>query len=508
MVDISPEANIFSIFRKISYKSWYALAEFVDNSVSSWENWDSKYPIQDRPRKLKVEIDINSGGPNPHIEIRDNASGIAWDDFERAFKVASLPPDRTGLNEFGMGMKTAGFWFANRWSVRTSAFGESTTRTMKFDLAKILAEQTKSIEPELGPGMPTQHFTTIRLENLNQIPKGLSVTKIKNHLTGIYREFIRQGHLELVVNGEILKFDEPAILRAKHAGVDTSEEIIWRKNIEFAMPSGRRVKGFAAIREAGNTALAGFALFRKSRLIEGSFDEPFRPFEIFGQGNKYASQRLIGEFHLEGFEVTHTKDAIQWADGELEDFVSKVKAQLSSEPINVLRQVDKYRKSEKPGPEIIQAALRNLREFMTPGLSKSVEILEPRSADLEVSIPETILVSDGETVSTELKFETLNHGNWIVNVVGHTDVSKTDFFEVGVNNKITDESGIQVNIVEVQVNLAHPFSSQYLGANLENAEVILAFASALAVSLAIGKSVGAKSNFIVSYLNELVKFSK
>ena len=36
---------------------------------------------------------------------------------------AAIPPDRSGLSEFGMGMKSAACWFAPRWSVRTKALG-------------------------------------------------------------------------------------------------------------------------------------------------------------------------------------------------------------------------------------------------------------------------------------------------------------------------------------------------------------------------------------------------
>ena len=507
MVDISPEANIFSIFKKISYKSWYALGEFVDNSVSSWETWGAKYPIEKRPNRLRVEIDVSSSGPNPYIEIRDNASGIAFSEFERAFKVASIPPDRTGLNEFGMGMKTAGFWFSNKWSVRTSSFGDSTSRTMHFDLTKILKEQTKSIDPAVSPSTPEQHFTTIRLDDLNQIPKGLSVTKIKNHLTGMYREFIRQGHLELIFNGEVLRFEEPQILKAKPAGAENSEEIIWRKNIDFSMPGGKQVKGFVAIRETGNTSLAGFALFRKSRLIEGSYDEPYRPADIFGKGNSYPSQRLFGEFHLDGFEVTHTKDAIQWEEGEQEAFVAKIKSLISSEPMNLLRQVDKYRKGNRVAPEIIQEALTNLREFMSAGLGKSVGAMAPSISDLERTLPENVSSLSNNAISTELRFYAGDNGNWIVKVSGISEPARTDFIQVGAETASIDEDGKAMREVQVQVNLGHQFAAQYIGPNLENSEVLLAFCSYLGVALALGKTIGAKSNHIVEYLNQLLRVS-
>jgi len=89
--------------------------------------------IDDENHKLRVSIEIDSedGG---RITIRDNAAGIAEADFLRAFRPAQLPPNRTGLSEFGMGMKSAACWFAPKWSVRTSALGELVERTVVFDI--------------------------------------------------------------------------------------------------------------------------------------------------------------------------------------------------------------------------------------------------------------------------------------------------------------------------------------------------------------------------------------
>ena len=69
--------------------------------------------------------------------------------------------------------------------------------------------------------------------------------------------------------------------------------------------------GFAAIREVASTSRAGFALFRRRRLIQGSGDEGYRPALIFGGSNSYRYQRVFGELHLEGFEVSHTKDGFR-----------------------------------------------------------------------------------------------------------------------------------------------------------------------------------------------------
>ena len=118
-VNIRPSVSVLSVLKHLNYKPWFALAEFVDNAIqSALSNERQLRAALGKNYKLKVEIEITpeDGG---QIVVRDNAGGIALADFPRAFRPADIPPDRSGLSEFGMGMKSAAFWFASRWSVRT-----------------------------------------------------------------------------------------------------------------------------------------------------------------------------------------------------------------------------------------------------------------------------------------------------------------------------------------------------------------------------------------------------
>ena len=54
---------------------------------------------------LEVKIRINK--EEDTIYIGDNAAGIGVNNYWRAFEPANIPTDNTGLNEYGMGMKTA-----------------------------------------------------------------------------------------------------------------------------------------------------------------------------------------------------------------------------------------------------------------------------------------------------------------------------------------------------------------------------------------------------------------
>ncbi len=107
-----------------------------------------------------------------------------------------------------------------------------------------------------------------------------------------------------------------------------------------------RAHGFAAIRDRASTSGAGFALFRRRRVIQGSGDEGYRPERIFGKSNTYAYQRIFGELHLEGFEVTHTKDGFKWDENE-ETFLDLLREELSKEAMPLLQQARLHRVGER-----------------------------------------------------------------------------------------------------------------------------------------------------------------
>lgn len=118
-IEIRPEVTMLSVLRHLNYKAWFALAEFIDNSLQSYlANREALEAIHGQDFRLEVNVQIESSGPGL-IVVTDNAAGISTADFPRAFRAAQVPTDRTGLSEFGMGMKSAACWFSERWSVRT-----------------------------------------------------------------------------------------------------------------------------------------------------------------------------------------------------------------------------------------------------------------------------------------------------------------------------------------------------------------------------------------------------
>src|SRR5262249_19046037 len=143
----------------------------------------------------------------------------------------------------------------------------------------------------------------------------------------------------------------------------------WKKPIDFDFGDGLSVHGFAALRETANTARAGFALFRRGRVIQGSGDEGYRPPSIFGSSNSYRYQRVFGELHLDGFEVSHTKDGFRWDENE-QPFLDLLREHLDAEDLPLLKQAEGYRVRVARAQLTIAAtqAVTNTTDAMQSGL--------------------------------------------------------------------------------------------------------------------------------------------
>jgi len=504
-IDIRPEVNILSVLRHLNYKPWFAMAEFVDNALGSY----LASPVESRAVPLVVRIDLSTEGSG-RIVIADNAAGISLADFPRAFRAAQVPPDRTGLSEFGMGMKSAASWFAKRWSVRTSVAGDPVERSVTFDLDQITEMNIGSLEVEEIPADPAAHFTVVELRDLNHVPQTQTLTKIKSHLTSIYRTFLRSGVMQLRFRGELLSYEEVDALVAPRAGADGGPSVRWIKDIDFTLSDGKWVRGFAGVRAVGSTSQAGFALFRRDRLILGSHDETYRPVEIFGRSNTYTYQRLYGELSLTGFEVSHTKDGFRWDEQE-EEFLRLVAEQIRSEPLNLFAQASGYRaKSIVDLIAPIELAASSVAEAVGEHFDAVLAAIAD-APDPTESLPDEIsFIAAPRSIRRTIE-PTINGVSWVIDIEATLDSVGDDWLRVGAAEDVpTAGPAMPKSRIEVEVSLGHPFSRKFLGATNENSELIIAVASAFALALALGKLSGSKSYRILAHLNALVRdtFSK
>jgi hypothetical protein len=490
---------MLSVLRHLNYKAWYALAEFVDNALQSYiKNKEALQQIHGPGFRLKVAIEISQqdGGT---ITIRDNAGGIPLSEYERAFRPAAVPLDRSGLSEFGMGMKSAACWFSREWYVRTSALGEAREGEVRFDIASIVEKELEDLDIIITPAEVNSHYTEVVLRNLYKVPQGRTLAKIKEHLASIYRIFIREGEIELFFNREALQYNTPAILQAPFYKDPEGMPVQWLKEVSIPLSDGRKVYGMAAIRAVGSTSDAGFALFRRRRLIEGSADEAYRPEAIFGKSNSFAYQRLFGELHFVNFGVSHTKDGLQWDDVE-EGILAVLREQLDEQPLPLLTQAREYRL--KPKRE-------DLTKAVTTAITSTVATIQregPRALEqLDSKPPVESVPLDLEPVSgsTEREIEVVRHGRrWIITLEASDDPSIGSW--VDVFERDVREDG--AHHIGVRLALSHPFTQRFASADATALEPLLRIAAALALAETAARESGVRlAGTIRRNFNELLR---
>lgn len=510
-INIRPSVSILSALRHLNYKTWFALAEFVDNAIDSYlKNERELKAVEGEDFKLKVWIIINS--TNNKLTIIDNAAGIHQKDFERALKTAEIPPINTGLSEFGMGMKSAACWFSDYWTVKSTALGENVRRKVTFDVQKIVAQRIENLDVSNDLANKNEHGTTIELQKVHNLPQRRSIGKIKEHLTSIYRDFIRQGILELYFNDEVLLFDEPNILTAPFYKTPNSEPIYWRKDIpeNFEIREGLKVtKGFVAILETMEAGKSGLAIFRRGRVILGSADEGFKPYEIFAQAGSFKDKRIFGEIHVEGFQVSHTKDGFK-NDNDMQTFVELIAGFLDESP-SLLKQAEGYRVRptdkdyQKSATEIVKQTVETAKKNVPNTVKQMVaEERESEKPEQELS-PANQEKSSYETF--EIKF---NNTDWLIDVELSWDTNLTNWIELGdkFTKKYQDDNPKlyrNIRCVGIRLALRHPFCEKFASTDKTRIAPLLRLAVAIGLSEIIARESGVNnSSFFRNNINKLL----
>ena len=507
-VSIRPGVAMLGLFPHMKYEPWYALGELVDNGIQSYLSNRDRLRDADPDYRLRIEIEIDKsqGGS---IVVRDNAAGIAHGDWHRAFLVAEPPADASGLSQFGVGMKAACCWFAKNWSLRTSHLGEETIRSVAFDVPEIVRTRDETLTVVDEPTDWRTHFTEIRMTNLYRTPQTKTQAKIKEYLGAIYRQFLRNGDVELLFNGEPITFQEHPVLTAPLWSTPDGPPITWRKEVDLRLDSGRRVKGFVAIREKGATRSAGLALFYRNKVVTGAGEDTYRPEEIFGRSNDFRSQRVFGELHMDDFNVTYTKDALVWYDEE-EEFIEQLRAELDAQPMPLLRQAKEYRSRQ------VDPAPKDLAEDLVRGIVAALNgsTAVGQVATLPVSThddesdggdPQSV-VENGEGGASEhlqadqdLDLAILGEV-WRVAVRLVSDEGTASWLTV-----LPDQSGAERRL-SLTVNQAHPFMRAYCELPGQELEPVWRVAVALGLGQELARRSGAKQPGLVTmHVNNLLR---
>lgn len=453
-VSIKIQTGVYGQFRNLNNKVWFALGEYVDNAVQSFENNKERLRKANKG-KYQFEVRINIDRENDFIKIYDNAAGIDSKNFQRAFEPANIPIDNTGLHEFGMGMKTASIWLADLWSVKTAALDEDQERFVEFDLVKVLAEEKEVLIVKNSAVSKGTHYTELVLQKLSKnAPSVMQMDKIRRHLSSIYRKFIRSGDMKLFINDEELISEEPEILKAPFHTNPKGKPIEWKKNINFS--SGKyKVKGFIAILSTMSTnEVNGLSLFRRGRVIEGSHDEKYRPKAICGQMGSPRYKRIFGELELEGFAVSFNKGSFQEQE-DLEALMEALQKEISSKDFDLYNQAEKYikPKTDESNVKVAKNIVSTLKKTTKQtNLKEKVETSIKEIDNKSIASNNAKLTKKAKSIDTHEDIIEIKDEKYKLRLELITEPDITYLYTL-----FTEEDELFAKKITYKINLAHPF---------------------------------------------------
>lgn len=316
---IGPQA--LSAYSRLSYTMWHALAEFIDNSTQSRKNYEGVIDEVLREEGSPLVVDIVHDKVNRRIMITDNSIGMTRQDLTNALRVAHPTADSTGRSKYGMGMKTAACWIGKHWRVITSEWGSGEEWTADVDVEAI-AQRGAKVPLSVQTVGTDKHFTTIEISDLNRNIQKRTEENIRAYLGSMYRNDIIAGELKLLYGGEEILAPDEAPFDTDAAGRPMKLDL---QGLEVG---GKPITGWVGVLRKGGRKFGGFSLFQNGRQIQG-FPTAWKPRAIFGGvddegANNLVAQRLTGVLNLDGFEVSHTKDAILFQGDEEDELETKL----------------------------------------------------------------------------------------------------------------------------------------------------------------------------------------
>ena len=496
MAKISFKATqgVYLTYKSYTYKAPQVFGEFIDNSIQSYENNKNTFRTIDANYKLRVEIivDWELGEDNvvkaKSITIHDNAAGMTAQEFSEAFNLADGDIARSGMNEFGVGMKAAAAWLGNRWIIESTSLSDHITRTLDVNLTDICSKNIQELDSKETFEPNKKSGTTVTITELwpeNVIKKNGTEDLIKS-IASIYRYFLRSNEMDIYINDTLLHFAEYETLVAPSYKDPDGPDITWRCPVTVSDKSGHKLSGFVALLKDTADEKRGVVIMRKHRVVMG-FDPKDRTVgaEFNGQigSNKY--RRVYGELEIEGFNVAFGKNQVNDQDA-LEALCSMAAGKLKINGLSLLTQGAQYRKkARKSQPPIHHALASTMEETIPSTVDKPAFPAESEPIQFSPNPPESASHSEKALLSSgTFKF---GGNDYRISIESGTESNELFW------NNLSQKSN---NMLICEVNLNHPFFAVYG----RPSEQILAMIKAL--SIAKFKATADNGGSAIAMMNE------
>ncbi len=361
-IDLTPDKSLMEKIGYVGFSSEQAFAEFVDNALDARHDEKSGLTLLDGPVTVKILL------TRDRISCEDDSSGI--ENPKDCLRLgSSIKQDMLGA--FGLGMKTAAMSFGRHITVESKRVRSPEGFKIVIDLDMWYEDPKWEATIEFFPAPKNDHYTRILVGKLHIDPT-LSDTKIVKEGIGFrFSEFISNGELRVLVNGDECRFEPPEFMDKetfeglrKELGIGVNELPQTRRNFGFELHSRNKelpIHGWVDILAKGSlTGRFGFNLYRGKRLIQS--------FEKIGVRNHPSHARIFGHIYLPmGFPVTFTKDAI-----EIQRSVALDLRQKMVEICRIHRKISEKLAAKKRYLQLKPTTMKRLEEYLS-NIEKAVK---------------------------------------------------------------------------------------------------------------------------------------
>ena len=223
-------------------------------------------------------------------------------------------------------------------------------------------------------------------------------------------------------------------------------------------------------------------------------------------------QRLFGELHLSGFEVSHTKDGFRWEESE-EELVRELRKALQASDFPILDQASNYRAKglQRDHKDSAQRALDSLEDALQRDsgeqLGRALEEIEREPND---PLPKATVPSAkpfrpaGEDILKTFSLP-YNGQEWQVNIVLSYDDTPRSWYEITDFAEDVEKAPRQLGI---RLSMAHPFMDLYCDGSPIQTEALVRIAVCLALAETVARDSGQKfAGLVRTNFNELLRLA-
>jgi hypothetical protein len=275
----------------------------------------------------------------------------------------------------------------------------------------------------------------------------------------------------------------------------------------------KRVEGWIGLLRKISTKKAGLSVFRRGRLVEGSHDETWRPEELFKEAGSYPYKSIVGELTVVGFNVSHTKDGIDWG-GHDYFILNELKKVFTDPEMHFIHQTNLWRRKDSFKNISPDAHRKNLKDVADELDQKCPDAMTAIHTP-QVPSPELSSFLESGTDVEKSHAETLADATSCFSFV---DAEKNRIWKIRLSlvNKPSDrnwysysieESPEQEENLEVTVNAAHCFSEAYMNESIHVEHVLFRLVAIMVISehLTRGQGQGTGVTLFRQNLNELLR---